>query len=170
MTLKVKVKFHHIQSHPRCNLRKMQLLAKFGDPRFNPWKVIAWTSSGFFADFDLSDPKLPWRSRSNPVIYNPIRDLPMMHLLAKFGDPSLNPSKVIARTSPFFANFDIFDPKWPWRSRSKFCRIQSHPRSTQDAPIGQIWWPLASILQKLSRGQARYLPIFTFLTQMTLKV
>ena len=49
------------------------------------------------------------------TLYNPIPDLPTMHLLAKFGDPNFNPSKVIARTSPFFADLccfgSIFSPK-----------------------------------------------------------
>ena len=42
-----------------------------------------------------------------PYTMNPIRDLPMMHVMTKYGDPSFNPSKVIVRTSPFLANFDL---------------------------------------------------------------
>ena len=103
--------------NPIHDLPMIHLMAKFGDPTFNPSKVIVQTSP-FLANFYTFDPKWPWRSRSNPIIYNPIQDLHMMHLMAKFGDPSFNPSRVIVRTSPFLADFDSFDPKWPWRSRS----------------------------------------------------
>ena len=78
-----------------------------------------------------------------------------MHLLAKFGDPSFNPSKFITRTSPFFCRF------WPEMTlkvvKIPLYIIQSeiYPRCT--------YWPnlvtLASILQKLSRGQTRFLLI-----------
>ena len=103
--------------NPILDLPMMHLMAKFGDPSFNPSKVIVQTIP-FLADFDRFDPKWPWRSGSNPTIYNPIWDLLMINLMATYGDPSFNPLKVIVRTSPFLADFDSFDPKWPWRSGS----------------------------------------------------
>ena len=80
---------------------------KFGDLRTKAWRVITRTSP-FLADFDLFDPKWPWRSWSNSTIYNPLRDLPKMHQLVKFGYPSFNPSKVIARTNSFLCWFVQF--------------------------------------------------------------
>ena len=92
-------------------------MTKFGDPSFNTWNVIARTSP-FFCRFWHFDPKWPWRSRSNSTIYNPNWDLSDMHLLVQFGEPRFAFSKVIVRTSPFLADFNLFDPIWPWRSRS----------------------------------------------------
>ena len=42
---------------------------------------------------------------------NPIRDLPIMHPICKFCDPSFNPTKVILRKCPFCAALKSFDPK-----------------------------------------------------------
>ena len=83
---------------------------------------LARLTCSFLADFDIYDPKWPWRSRSNCTIYNLMQDLIIMHLMAKLRDPRFNISKVIVRTSPFLADFDLYDPKWPWRSRSN-CTI-----------------------------------------------
>ena len=65
-----------------------------------------------------------------------------MHLLAKFGDPSFNPSKVIEQTSPFFADFDLFDPKYlegQGQIPPYIIPFEIYGDSTHHAPIGQIW-------------------------------
>ena len=71
-----------------------------------------------FYRFGTFSTKWPRRSRSNVTICNRIWELYKMHLTAKFGRPSCNPSKVIGCSSPFWADFDHFWPKWPWRSKS----------------------------------------------------
>ena len=53
------------------------------------------------------------------------------------GDPSLN-SEVTARTSPFLADFDLYDLQMTLKVKVKFQHIQSHPRTTHNAPNGQI--------------------------------
>ena len=75
------------------------------------------------------------------VIYYAIQDLSMMHLMPEFGEPNLNPSKVIARKSPFFADFDLYDPQMTLKVKVKFHHIKSDPRSTHDVPNSKIWWP-----------------------------
>ena len=59
-----------------------------------------------------------------------------MHLVAKFGDPSLNPvSKLLRGKVCFYLN--RFDPNCPWRSKwnsSMYNPIQINPWRTE-------WWP-----------------------------
>ena len=52
------------------------------------------------------------------IHYNPIQDLPNMHLIAEFGGPCNYPSKVFEWSSPFLADFDRFYP--PMTLKSKF--------------------------------------------------
>ena len=54
--------------------------------------------------------------------------------MAKFGEPSI----VIAQKK-FFMSILTFFPQMTLKGRVEFHHIQSHPRSIQDAPIGQIW-------------------------------
>ena len=148
-----------------CNLirelSKMLRTANFGSPGYNPSKVIASTSP-FSADFDHFWPKWPGRSRSNVTICNPIRELSKMHLTAKFGSPSYNPSKVIASTNPFSVDFESFWPKWPWRSRSNvtICNpVRELSKMHITAKFGSP--SLAAILQKLLGVQACFRQILT---------
>ena len=66
-----------------------------------------------------------------------------MHPMAKFGDPSFNPTKVIVQTSPFLADFD-FLTQMTLKVKVKFHHIQSHLRSTYEVHNAQIWWHFES--------------------------
>ena len=87
----------------------MQLMAKVGDPSFNPSKDIARTSP-FFADFDLFTPNDLDGQGQIPPYTTPSEIYPRCTYWPNLVT-SFNPSKVIARASPFFADFDFFDPK-----------------------------------------------------------
>ena len=77
---------------------KMHFCSKFGNCNFNWWWVMTCTSSKW-GKFWLWSSIWPWRSRS--IVPQNIRDLNqgLLHLLSKFGDPSLNGWWVIAGTS-----------------------------------------------------------------------
>ena len=130
MTLKVKALYLHIYTHPRSMHD-----APNGDPSFNPSEVIAQTSP-VLDDFDLYDPQMTLKVK---VKFHQIESQARYIRDAPNGDPSLNPSEVIARTSPFLADFDLYDPQMTLKAKVKFHHIQSHPRSTYNAPIGKIW-------------------------------
>ena len=125
---------------PSENYPRFIQRSKFGDPSYNPSKVIKCTSP-FLANFDRFWPKWPWRSRSNVTLCNPIQELSKMHITAKFGSPSYKPSKVIGSTSPFSANFWPFSAQMTWKVKVKCRHIQFHPRTIQDASNCQFWWP-----------------------------
>ena len=77
-----------------------------------------------------------------------------MHLLAKFGDLSFNPSKVIVRTSPFCADFDFLTPN----NLEGQGQITAYPIPTENSPK-YTWKPnlviLAPFGQKLSHVYGR---------------
>ena len=115
------------------------------------------------ADLDRFSPKWPRRSRSIDTIFNRVLKGPKIHIWCKFGDPSSKIWHIIAWTSLFLADFDRFDPKWPWRSRSistifnwgvkdpkihiwcKFGDPSSKPRRViaRTSPFLSIWTVLA---------------------------
>ena len=76
----------------------LHLLPKFGDPSLNRWWVIVPRSSKW-GNFWLWSLIWPWRSRSITPQNNRDLNQGLLHLWSKFGDPSLNGWRVIARTS-----------------------------------------------------------------------
>ena len=67
----------------------------------------------YFANLDLFDTQMTLKAKVKfrHIQDLPIQDLLIMHLMAKFGKPRLNPSKVIVRTNAFSADLDHFDTK-----------------------------------------------------------
>ena len=96
---------------------KIHILCENGDSSSNPWRVMARTSSNLRKLTRLS-PKWPWRSRSINPIFNRALKGPKIHILCENGDSSLNPWRVMARTSSNLRKLTRLSPKWPWRSRS----------------------------------------------------
>ena len=91
------------QNNRDLNQGILHLWSKFGGPSPNGWWVIARTSSKW-GKFWLWSKIWPWRSRSITPKNN--RDLyqGLLHLWSKFGDPSLNGSRVIAWTSKWLTH------------------------------------------------------------------
>ena len=116
---------------------------KVGDPSSKSWRVIAPTSP-FWADLDYFSPKWPWRSRSINTIFNRVLERPKIHIWYKFGDPSSKTWQVITRTSPFFADFDRFHPKWPWKSRS----INTIFNTVLEGPKINIWCKFGDLISE----------------------
>ena len=111
MTLKDTVKCDNMQSLPRSIQDASNYLATM-------FQKLLSVQARFGPIFTLFCPNdLEGQGQTSPyaipsvTICNPIQDLSKMHLTAKFGGPSFNPSKVIECTSPFWANFDHFWPK-----------------------------------------------------------
>ena len=77
------------------------LWSKFGGPNLNGWWVMVRTSSKW-GKFWFWSWIWPWRSGSIAPQNN--RGLNQGHLWPKFGDPSLNGSQVIARTSKWLTH------------------------------------------------------------------
>ena len=134
----------------------MYTMPAFGDHSFNPSKVIV-RKRCFFYDLVNFDPKCPWRSRSNSTIYTPIWDLPKMYLMAKFSDPSFNLSKVIVRTSLFFAKFDPNDLEGQNQIPPYTLPSKIYPWYTKCSNMVT----LASILRDILCGQACFSLILT---------
>ena len=80
------------------NSAKMHFCSKFGNCNLNWWWVMACTSSKW-GKFWLWSSIWPWRSGSITPQNNRDLNQGLLHLLSKFGDPSLNGWWVIARTS-----------------------------------------------------------------------
>ena len=77
----------------------MHFCSKFGNFNFNWWWVMACTSSKWGKFWLWSSIWPSWRSRSIAPQNNRDLNQGLLHLLSKFGDPSLNRCWVIARTS-----------------------------------------------------------------------
>ena len=76
----------------------MHFWSKFGNPNFNWWRGMAWTSSKR-GKFWLLSSIWPWSSRSIvPQNYRHLNQV-VLHFWSKFGYLSLNGWQVITRTS-----------------------------------------------------------------------
>ena len=70
-------------------------MTKFGDPNFNHLKVISQTGR-FYGNLNVLTPNYIKCKGQISTIYSSIFDLPIMHLMTKFSDPSFDSSKFIA--------------------------------------------------------------------------
>ena len=91
------------QNFGELNQGILHLWSKFDDPSLNGWWVMVRTSSKW-GKFGLSSQIWPWRSRSISPQNNRDLNQGLLHLWSKFGDPSLNGSRVIARTSKWLTH------------------------------------------------------------------
>ena len=107
------------QNNRDLNRGTLNIWSKFGGPSLNGWWVIGRTSSKW-GKFLLRSLIWPWRLRS--ITPQNHRDLNwgVLHLWFKFGDPSLNGSQVIARTS-----------KWLTHGRTDRRRQRQYPMAIQ---------------------------------------
>ena len=108
MTSKVKVKFHHVQSHPR----------KYQDaPETQIWCPGGHFTYVFLAISRLRNVRIAYFIR---IVYAFLSFLSLVIAKKTYVKcpPSSILSNVIERTSPFCPKMDFFAPKWPWRSRS----------------------------------------------------
>ena len=144
---------------------------KFGDASSKAWRVIM-PKSLFFIIWRILTPKIwwPWRSRSINTIFNRVLEGPKIHIWCKFGDPSSKAWLDIALTSLFLADFNLFDPKWPWRSRS----INTIFNRVLEGPKTRIWCKFGDPSSKAWCVIAPKSPFFAnlgrFNVQMTLKI
>ena len=98
---------------------------------------------------------LEGQSQSLPF-FNRVLEGPKIHIWCKFGDPGSKAWRVIALTSPFLADFDCYDPKWPWRSRS----INTIFNRVLEGPTIHIWYKFSDSSSIPRRVIARTSPFF----------
>ena len=123
--LKVKAKCLHISEIPSKNYPWCTyILPKFGDPSFNPSKVIA-RKSRFLPIRTLLTPHDLEGQGQIPPYTTSSKIYSMMHPTTKFDGPSFNTPKVIVCTNPFFAELD-FLPQKTSKVKVKFHDRQSH--------------------------------------------
>ena len=99
-----------------------------------------------------------WPCRSRSIASQNNRDLNQctLRLWSKFGDPSLNRWRVIARTRSKWVKFWFWSYIWPWRSRSitlQSNRDLSHLRSKFGDPNLNGWWVIARTSKWLPHTQ-----------------
>ena len=87
-----------LQNYRDLNQWILHLWSKFGDLSLNGWWVMVRTSSQW-GKVGIWPNIWPWRSRSIAPQNNRDINQVILHLLAKFGDLSLNASRVIVRTN-----------------------------------------------------------------------
>ena len=81
----------------------MHIWSKFGGPSLNRWWVIVRTSPKW-SKFWLCSYIWPWGSRTITPQNNRNLNQGILHLWFKYGDPSLNGTRVIARTSKWLTH------------------------------------------------------------------
>ena len=98
-----KVNVNRPKKYTDLNPGILHLWSKFDDTNLNGWGVIVQTSSKW-GKFGLWPYIWLWRSKSIATQNN--RDLNQvgLHLWSTFGDPNLNGSRVIARTSKWLTH------------------------------------------------------------------